>query len=375
MSLPLSYIEISKANLLHNVRSIKKLLPNGVKVAVSIKANAYGHGQNEVAKILNKEVDYFQVNSIEELRELRKVTKKSVLLLGYVAKEHAGEAIDLGCEMAVFSLQHIIDIDKVAGKRNKLVKVHIAIDSSLGREGILPQETAVFLHSISKLKNVRVVGVYAHFANIEDTVNLAHARKQMKGYEEALKQFDKFGYKKLQRHISATSGVMALGKGGAYDLVRIGVGLYGMWPSENLKKEHSRKFALKPVMRWVTHVSLVKWLPKGHTIGYGLTYRTSKEIKTALIPQGYADGYDRGFSNNGNVLIKGKRCKVLGRVSMNMFVVDVTHLKDVKVEDEVVLLGRQGREEITAEEMGGLISTINYEITTRVSPLLVRIIK
>ena len=375
MALPLSYIEISKASLQHNIRSVKKLLPNGVKVAVSIKANAYGHGQNEVAKILNKEVDYFQVNSIEELRELRKVTKKSVLFLGYVTKEHISEAIDLGCEMAVFSLQHIIDIDKVAGKINKLVKVHVSIDSSLGREGILPQETAVFLHSISKLKNVKPVGVYAHFANIEDTVNLAHARKQMKGYEEALKQFDKFGYKKLQRHISATSGVMALNGNGVFDLVRIGIGLYGMWPSENLKKEHIKKFALKPVMRWVTHVSLVKWLPKDHTIGYGLTYRTSKETKTALVPQGYADGYDRAFSNKGEVLIKGKRCKVLGRVSMNMFVVDVTHLKDVKVEDEVVLLGRQGGEEITAEEMGDLIGTINYEITTRVSTLLARIIK
>lgn len=375
MALPLSYIEISQANLQHNIRSIKKLLPNGVKVAASIKANAYGHGQNEVAKILNKEVDYFQVNSIEELRELRKVTKKSVLLLGYVAKEHISEAIDLGCEMAVFSLQHIVHIDKVARRRNKLVKVHIAIDSSLGREGILPQETAVFLHSVSKLKNVKPVGVYAHFANIEDAVNLKHALKQIDGYEKALEQFDKFGYKKLQRHISATSGVMALGKGGAYDLVRVGVGLYGMWPSHNLKKEHSRKFVLKPVMRWVTHVSLVKWLPKGHTIGYGLTYKTSKETKIALIPQGYADGYDRGFSNKGEVLIKGKRCKVLGRVSMNVFVVDVTHLKDVKVEDEVVLLGRQGGEEITAEEIGDMISTINYEITTRVSPLLTRVIK
>jgi alanine racemase len=168
---------------------------------------------------------------------------------------------------------------------------------------------------------------------------------------------------------------MALNGNGVFDLVRIGIGLYGMWPSENLKKEHIKKFALKPVMRWVTHVSLVKWLPKDHTIGYGLTYRTSKETKTALVPQGYADGYDRAFSNKGEVLIKGKRCKVLGRVSMNMFVVDVTHLKDVKVEDEVVLLGRQGGEEITAEEMGDLIGTINYEITTRVSTLLARIIK
>jgi len=133
-----------------------------------------------------------------------------------------------------------------------------------------------------------------------------------------------------------------------------------------------KKFRLLPVMRWVSHIALVKWLPKGHTVGYGLTYKTTKPIKIAIVPQGYADGYARGLSNRSEVLIQGKRCKVIGRVSMNMFVTDVTKLKNVQREDEVVLLGKQQKQEITAEEMALTLDTINYEVTTRVSSLLPR---
>ena len=165
-------------------------------------------------------------------------------------------------------------------------------------------------------------------------------------------------------------------KNGKSSLCRLGISLYGMWPSEDLRKKfETKKFKLKPVLRWVTHVAQVKVLPKNHSIGYGLTYITSRPTKIAVIPQGYSDGYDRGLSNKGEVLIQGKRCKVLGRVAMNMFVVDITNIKNIKNEDEVILLGRQGKEEITAEEIADHLETINYEITTRISSLLNRIAK
>jgi alanine racemase len=148
-----------------------------------------------------------------------------------------------------------------------------------------------------------------------------------------------------------------------------------MWPSNDLKERmESEKFFLKPVMRWVTHIAQVKTVPENYTIGYGLTHVTERITKIAVIPQGYSDGYDRGFSNNGEVLVGGRRCAILGRVAMNMFVVDVSHLGGVKVEDKVVLLGKQGEEEITAEELADRIGTINYEITTRVCPLLERVV-
>jgi alanine racemase len=148
-----------------------------------------------------------------------------------------------------------------------------------------------------------------------------------------------------------------------------------MWPSEHLKSKYNNsRFNLKPVLSWKTKIAQIKILPKGRTIGYRLTFKTKKETKIAVIPQGYADGFDRGFSNNGFVLIGKSLCKVLGRVSMNMFVADISHLSKAKQEDEVVILGQQGRETITAEDMADKIKTINYEITTRISPLLPRII-
>jgi alanine racemase len=146
-----------------------------------------------------------------------------------------------------------------------------------------------------------------------------------------------------------------------------------MWPSEHIKFLYKNKIELKPVLAWKTKIAQIKILPKGRTIGYGLTFKTKKKTRVAIIPQGYADGLDRGFSNNGEVLIGGARCKILGRVMMNMCVVDVNHLSNVKIEDEAVILGKQGGEEITAEEMAKRIDTINYEITTRISALLPRV--
>ena len=171
---------------------------------------------------------------------------------------------------------------------------------------------------------------------------------------------------------------------GENSVVRLGVGIYGMWPGEHIKDLYKGKLNLKPVMTWKTKIAQIKTLPSGHSVGYGLTYLTSSFTKIAVIPIGYADGYDRGLSNIGEVLIGGTKCKVLGRVAMNMFVVDVNHLKSVAIEDEVVVLGKQGKKsarphkggggEITTEEIAEKIETINYEITTRISPLLPRII-
>ena len=159
------------------------------------------------------------------------------------------------------------------------------------------------------------------------------------------------------------------------DFVRLGIGIYGLWPSEHIKYLYKNKLELKPVLSWKTKVAQVKNLPAGHNIGYGLTYMTYEPTKIAIIPVGYADGLDRGLSNNGVVLIRGTKCKILGRIAMNMFVVDVTHLNNINTEEEVVIIGKQGNQEITAEGIAKEINSINYEIVTRLSPLLPRIVK
>jgi alanine racemase len=375
-NLPLSYIELSKKNLIHNIKQFRRIVKRGTKIAGVVKANAYGHGDVEVVKILNPYVDYFQINSVEELEKIRPFTKKPILLLGYVGKYDIGNAIKLGCILTVFDLYHALLINESARKLGVKQKIHISIDAHLGREGILPLQVEVFIKEIKKMKNISVDGVYAHFANIEDTTDFTYASKQIKSYEEAVQLFKGSGYKNIKTHISATSGVLAYEKWkGLHSIVRVGVGLYGMWPSEDLKKMWKRKIELRPVMRYVTHIAQVKKLPVGESVGYGTSYTTRRDTIIAVIPQGYSNGVSRMSSSNGEVLIRGKRAPILGRVAMNMFVVDVSGIKGVKPEDEVVILGTQKGEGISSEELAGKTQTINYEATTRISPLLPRVIK
>jgi alanine racemase len=384
-TLPLSYIEISKKNLIHNIKQFRGLVRKGTKIAGVIKANAYGHGDKEVAKILASYVDYFQVNSVEELVRVRSVTKKQVLLLGYVAHTDLREAMKLGCILTVFDFEHMLLVNQSARSLGIQQKVHIAIDAHLGREGFMMSNLEFVMPEFAKMKNLVIDGVYAHFANIEDIhpdglfgtgEDFSHARLQIEVYQNVLNIFRTYGYNKIHTHISATSGVLVYEQGlGLHSIVRVGVGLYGMWPSDDLKNKYRNKMVLKPVMRWVTHVAQVKTLPKGHSIGYGLTYVTERETKIAVIPQGYSNGLPRSHSNKGEVLIRGVRAPILGRVAMNMFVVDVSHIKGVSLEDEVVILGAQGGEEVTAEELAEQSQTINYEVTTRISALLPRVIR
>ena len=354
----------------------KSLVKPGVKIIAVIKANAYGHGQNVVAKILEKEADCFQVDDAEELKLLRQVSQKPTFVFGYVSKEEMAEVIKLKGIMGVYDANQVLAINSAAKKINKKAVVHIKIDAALGRQGVLIKDLQKFINILKKCQNIIAKGVYAHFANIEDTASFSHAQKQLDLFNQALKILKKNGYENLETHISASSGAMVYEKnGGKSSLIRPGIMLYGMWPSEDLGKRFKKHgLKLKPVLRWVTHVVQVKTLPKNHPIGYGLTYITKKPTKVAIIPQGYSDGYDRGLSNKGEVLIQGQRCQVLGRVAMNMFVVDVTHLRNIKNEDGVVLLGRQGKEEITTEELAKHLGTINYEITTRILTLLPRVI-
>lgn len=375
MSDKLSYIEISKDNLIHNIKQFRSLLNKKTKLAAVIKANAYGHGDQVITKIASLYVDYFQVDSIEELERVRMFTKKPILVFGYLNEDGIKRAIKSKAIITAFDYIHLLKINQISLQQNKKIKVHIAIDSCLGREGIMPDQIENFVSEIKDMKNIEIDGVYSHFANIEDTMNFTHSERQKDMYHKYVDIFKANGFKNIKTHISATSGILVYEKGEyLHDIVRLGVGLYGMWPSEHLKYLN-KKITLKPIIRWVTHVAQVKVLPPNHPIGYGLTYITKRTTKIAVIPQGYADGIPRLLSNNGDVLIKGKKARILGRVAMNMIVVDVTNIKDVKADDEVVILGEQGKVRITAEDIAEESDTINYEATTRISALLPRIIK
>lgn len=375
----LSYLEISKENLIYNIKQFRNFLKGDIKIAAVIKANAYGHGDYEIAKIASPYVDYFQVDSIEECERVRKVCKNHILVLGYLNEDGIKRAIKSKAILSVFDLIHLFKINKIAGELKTKIKVHVAIDSYLGREGIMPNQVEGFIKEIKNLKNVILDGAYSHFANIEDTMNSTHALKQINTYHSCVDIFKKSGFPNIKTHISATSGIIVYEKGESlHNIARLGIGLYGMWPSEHLEYLNKKNINLKPVLRWVTHVAQVKIIPANYPIGYGLTYITKKSTKVAVIPQGYFDGLSRSLSNSGEFLIKGKRAKIIGRVAMNMTVVDVSKIKDVKSDDEVVILGSQfvpGKKKlinITAEEIADKMGTINYEVTTKISALLPR---
>jgi alanine racemase len=372
---PLSFIRLKRQSLLSNIEAFRSILRPQTKLCAVVKANAYGHGLAEVASILDPFVDVFMVDDIEEFRALRRYSQKPAIVNGYVSGRHVAEICGQHGSMCVYDAPHLEEIASKAREQGIVAPVHLAVDALLGREGILPDQLLSTVQKINARPNLSLLSVYGHFANIEDTLDPSHARRQIDLFNSVVAHVRRLS-PGIVSHISATSGILAYEqRRGSHELVRLGIGTYGMWPSEDLRRVHAQAMGkLQPCLTWVTHVAQVKTLPAQHPVGYGLSYLTNRPTRVALIPQGYSDGYDRGLSNLGQVLLKGQRCPVIGRVAMNMFIIDVSHLPEVWRGEEVVLLGQQGNEVISAEELAQRVGTINYEITTRISPLLPRVL-
>jgi alanine racemase len=372
--LSLSEIRIDAPGLQGNLAALKALQPPNGQICAVVKGNAYGHGLEQVVRALEGRVDYFQVDDLQELRDLREITRTRALVLGYVAEDELGEAMALGCELAVFDQEHLGMVGSTARSigHGFVQPIHLKIDALLGRLGTLPHDVSRVTSKLSEWPELALEAIYAHFANIEDTTDLTHAEAQrdLLGQVERSVQQDGLS---IRSHISATSGLMTVEGAQPRSLVRLGIGIYGMYPSGPLARTH-QEIGLRPVLTWATKLAQVKTLPAKHPIGYGLTYVTRRPTKIGIVPQGYSDGYDRGLSNSGEVLVRGVRCPVLGRIAMNMFAIDLTEVADARREDEVVLIGEQGRGQIFAEELAAPLGTINYEITSRISPLIPRVL-
>lgn len=367
-----AWIEISRDNLLHNISEFRKILGASKKLCVVVKANAYGHGLKEVVSSIEDHVDYFQVDDFRELESIRTFTKQPVLVLGYMTPEESVIAFKkYDAVIGIFQNDPVrfAMLNDAAKESHKKVHAHVEIDALLGRLGTLSEDGEVFIDELKKYDQMVIDSLYAHFSDIEDSKNLDHAHAQC---EQLRSVSESAG---IPYHISATSGILSdpeTNWGGA--MMRLGIGLYGIWPSESLRTQWSDRLDLRPVLSWKTRVAQVKMLPAGYPVGYGQSFVTKTETKIAIIPQGYSDGYDRRFSNKGYVLINGEKCPIIGRVAMNMFVVDVTHLGKVSEGDEVVLIGKQHNAVISAKELAEKIGTIDYEVLARVSALLPRII-
>lgn len=371
-----SWIEISKSSLLSNLAEFRKIVGKK-RILCVVKANAYGHGMELVANVLKNKTDWFGVDSISEAEKLRKLgIIKPILVLGYIPLRDVQVAVENNISFVVYNRE---TIDKIVSlKTKKVAKVHIKIETGTNRQGLLPKEALNFAKYIGKQKRkVEIEGIYTHFANIEDTLNSSFAMLQLKRFNETVNLF-KNHLKKPKIVHCASSAAAILYPRTHCSMIRLGISLYGLWPSREVEIECSLRkrgsISLKAVMSWKSIVAQVKNIKKGESVSYGRTWFAPKKTKIAVIPVGYSDGFDRKLTNIGRVLIRGKLAPVIGRVAMNIIVVDITEISNVKVEDEVVILGKSGENYISAEELAGKTGTINYEVVSKINPLVPRIV-
>jgi len=363
----LSWLEISKSPLIHNLQVFRRLIGGDVKFGVAVKANAYGHGLVECSKVFAKHgADYLCVNALFEAEAIRKAgIKTPILLMGYTPLSDLKRAVDLNCELTAYNAETF----ETLGELKKKAKVHLKIETGNHRQGVKPEDLPHIIRLIKRHPNIEVAGASTHFANLEDRVNHQYALYQLKEFDKAIHLLEENKMAPHFRHAANTAAAILLPEA-HFNFVRVGIGAYGLWPSEKTRKAAKRagiKMTLEPALTWKTMVAQVKDVRKGDLVGYGCTYEMKKDGKIAVLPVGYYDGFVRHLSNRGHVLIRGKRAPVIGRVCMNMVMADVTDIPGVKAEDEVVLIGKQGDDKITAEDMAKWSRTINYEVTTRVN--------
>jgi alanine racemase len=333
-----TWVELSAAKLLHNLESFYRLRQRPLMVAV--KGNAYGHGLCEVVSIIKDSP--------------------------HVALVMPSRADLDRCRAA-------------AAETGRILRVHLKVETGTVRLGMSVSEAVSLLTGgLDDHPGIRIVGVYSHFANIEDTTDHRFARSQLARFEEVLDALAPQVRSKLTVHFSCSASALVFPES-LFDLVRLGISAYGYWPSKPVIVSFNQafpgnEFSLKPVLGWYSRVAQVKELPAGTPVGYGLSYKTLTSSRLAVIPVGYYDGYDRQLSNQGLVLIRGQAAPIRGRICMNMFMVDVGHIPGVRAGDRVTLLGEEGDNQLDAGTLADWSGTIHYEVLARINPLLPRVV-
>ncbi len=354
------YAEIDLDAVLYNMESMRGNIAENTKIMAVIKADGYGHGAVEIAEAIDH-LDYvfgYAVATVEEGLILRKHgIEKPILILGYVFPDQYEAMIRAEIRPTVFTAEMAEELSEAAEKTGMDCKIHFAIDTGMGRIGYqVTEEAADEMTRLAKLPHIMVEGIFTHFAKA-DEIEKEPTHRQIELFIHMIQMLEQRGVKIPIHHCSNSAGIVEIPEANM-DLVRAGITLYGLWPSDEVDKT---KISIKPALSLITHVAYVKELEAGHSISYGGTYTTKETRRIATIPVGYADGYARSLSNKGDVLIHGRRAPICGRVCMDQFMVDVTDIPDVTVGDEVILIGSVGEETITMEEVGAISGRFNYE--------------
>ena len=374
MDSPLVWAEVDLEAIAHNVSELRGITNPKARLMAVVKANAYGHGMIEIARrALENGADSMGVARIEEGIELRKAGfNESVLIFGYTPPPLAHKLIAFDLTQTVWSYKTAQVLSDVAVSSNKQINVHLKVDTGMGRLGLLPDcrrppatehnligNAIREAESISSLAGLKLEGVYTHFATA-DSSDKSYAGKQFKIFVDFLNELRRAGMNPPLCHAANSAAIIDMPET-HLDMVRAGIAIYGLYPSDEVNK---RRIALKPAMTLKSKVVHLKKVPPGFKVSYGSTYQTPKPTTIASIPVGYADGFNRLLSSRGHMLVRGRRAPIVGRVCMDQTMLDVGHIPDVDLEDEVVIFGRQEDESITVDEIAATLNTINYEIVS-----------
>lgn len=368
-----TWVEVSKSALEYNLKQFRKLIGPKKLLMPVIKANAYGHGFLEVAKILqnNKETDRICVVNDDEALKLieEKLTKKPIMILSFY-ELNSKKALILAKNNVIFplfSLKQAKLLNQVGERLDKKIKIHLKIDTGATRVGILPKDVIQFAKEIKKYKFINIEGAWSHFASSED--DREYTVKQHIAFKKAVADLETIDIYPPIKHMSCSAATI-LYPTDYFNGFRDGNAFYGLHPSPLTEN----KIKLKPALSWYTKIIQIKTVPVGTKVGYGGTFTTKRPTKIAVMPVGYWDGYDRKLSNKGLVIINNKLCPIVGRICMNLSMIDITDAGKVKENDTVTLIGQHNKITVTADDFSNWIGTVNYEIVCRINPLLPRLI-
>ncbi len=363
------WVEVNRQNLLDNITTLKKVISgDNPRFMAVVKSNAYGHGLKEVVSVIKNDIDWFGVNSLDEALKIQQESDKPVLILGFTSVEDLPTVFESGIRQSVFSLDYLQQVVQVTKGLKLSPVIDLKIETGTNRLGIALEDLPEAV-SLIKSSNLMLEGIYSHLADAENPEN-QFTLDQIDKLQEAVRLIKNLGIEPQIEHIGASAASLVQ-PSGRLGLTRFGISLYGLWPDREIEKVVN--FQLRPALSWKTMVAQVKKVKSGETIGYGRTFKAIKDMKIAVLPVGYYEGYSRALSNKEVVLIGGQKAPIVGRICMNMTMVDISGVS-AQAGDEVVLIGKQGKEEITAEMMAEWTDTINYEIVARINPELPRVL-
>lgn len=367
-----TWVEVSRSALLSNLRLFQRLIAPAAVMPI-IKSNAYGHDLFAVGRILKTQKIWGVgvANTTEALALRQSGFHKPIVVLNWANESELAAAIKAHLQLPVYNKRFAARLERLGKQHKTKIAVHLKYDSGTTRLGLYDKDFLKLAAFCNTLPHLVVRGIFSHLAESESE-NQAYTKQQLQHFENIRQQIVALGVKAIA-HIACTAATITQQKS-HYDVARVGIGLYGLWPSTYLRATASKKLLLKPVLSWRTKIIQVKAVPAKTPIGYGRTYTTKRQSRIAVLPVGYWDGLDRSLSNRGQVLINGIRCPIRGRICMNLTMIDVTKIPSARTGTVVTLIGRSGRGAVTADDIAANSDTINYETITRINPIIPRII-